>query len=283
MHSVEIPAGVVEYDEVGDGPPVVLLHGVLMDHTVWDRVLPLLPTGFRYVRPVLPLGSHRRAMRPDADLSLAGQVTIIADLLDALGLEDVTLVHSDWGGGLFLTAHGCDARVGRLVVLPCEAFENFPPGLPGRMLALAARVPGGLRLAARQLRVGWLRRLPLLYGRMVRRPLPDDLVRGWMDPVLTDDGVLRDLQAYLATPPDPADLVRDTEALRDFHGDALVLWSPDNRVMPPEHGPRLAALLPAGQLVEVPGTFVLSMLDDPAAVAAEMGAFLTTSTASRRT
>jgi pimeloyl-ACP methyl ester carboxylesterase len=286
MRSVEIPAGVVEYDEVGSssgGPPVVLLHGVLMDHTVWDRVLPLLPTGFRYVRPVLPLGSHRRAMRPDADLTLAGQVTIIADLLDALGLEDVTLVHSDWGGGLFLTAHGRDARVGRLVVLPCEAFDNFPPGLPGRMLALAARVPGGLRVAARQLRVGWLRRLPLLYGQMVRRPLPDDLVRGWMDPVLTDDGVLRDLQAYLATPPDPADLVRDTEALRDFHGDALVLWSPDNRVMPPEHGPRLAALLPAGQLVEIPGTFVLSMLDDPAAVAAEMGAFLTTSTASRRT
>lgn len=283
MHSVEIPAGVVEYDEVGDGPPVVLLHGVLMDHTVWDRVLPLLPTGFRYIRPVLPLGSHRRAMRPDADLTLAGQVTIIADLLDALGLEDVTLVHADWGGGLFLTAHGRDARLGRLVVLPCEAFENFPPGLPGRMLALAARVPGGLRLAARQLRVGWLRRLPLLYGQMVRRPLPDDLVRGWMDPVLSDDGVLRDLQAYLATPPDPADLVRDTEALRDFHGDALVLWSPDNRVMPPEHGPRLAALLPAGQLVEVPGTFVLSMLDDPAAVAAEMGAFLTTSTSSRRT
>jgi pimeloyl-ACP methyl ester carboxylesterase len=125
--------------------------------------------------------------------------------------------------------------------------------------------------------------VPLLYGQMVRHPLPDDLVRGWTDPLLTDDGVLHDLEAYLAVPPDPADLVRDTEALRDFHGDALVLWSPDNRVMPPEHGPRLAALLPAGQLVEIPGARVLSMLDDPAAVAAEMGAFLTTSTASRRT
>jgi len=71
-----------------------------------------------------------------------------------------------------------------------------------------------------------------------------------------------------------------TEALRTFHGEALVLWAPDNRVMPPEHGPRLAALLPAGRLVELPGCYVLSMLDDPAAVAAEMGAFLTTSAAS---
>ena len=82
-----MPAGVIEYDEVGSGPPVVLLHGLLMDHTLWDRVLPLLPAGFRYVRPVLPLGAHRRPMRPGADLTLSGQVQLVADLLDALDLE----------------------------------------------------------------------------------------------------------------------------------------------------------------------------------------------------
>jgi pimeloyl-ACP methyl ester carboxylesterase len=45
VRTIQVPAGVVEYDEVGSGPPVVLLHGVLMDHTLWDRVLPL-PSGF---------------------------------------------------------------------------------------------------------------------------------------------------------------------------------------------------------------------------------------------
>ena len=59
MRSIEVPAGVIEYDEAGSGPQVVLLHGLLMDHTLWDRVLPLLPEGFRYIRPVLPLGAHR--------------------------------------------------------------------------------------------------------------------------------------------------------------------------------------------------------------------------------
>jgi hypothetical protein len=73
------------------------------------------------------------------------------DFLDALSLEDVTLVHSDWGGALFLTARGLDHRVARQVILPSEAFENFPPGLPGRMVALAVRLPGGIQLAARQL------------------------------------------------------------------------------------------------------------------------------------
>jgi pimeloyl-ACP methyl ester carboxylesterase len=282
MRSIELPAGIIEYDEVGSGPPVILLHGLLMDHTLWDRVLPLLPAGFRYIRPVLPLGAHRRPMHPGTDLTLPGQVQVVADLLEALGLEDVTLVHSDWGGALFLTARGLDHRVARQVILPSEAFGNFPPGLPGQMVALAVRLPGGLQLAARQLRVGWLRRLPPLYGQMARRPLPDELVRRWTEPVLRDPNVRRDLLAYARGPFDKAALVRDTEALRRFQGDALVLWSPDNRVMPPAHGRRLAELLPRARYREVPGAYVLSQLDEPEAVAREMGEFLTSTSATTR-
>jgi pimeloyl-ACP methyl ester carboxylesterase len=275
MHKVELPAGVIEYDETGSGPPVVLLHGLLMDHTVWDRVLPLLPGGRRYLRPVLPLGAHRRAMQPAADLTLPGQVRLVADFLDGLGLDDVTLVHSDWGGALFLTARGLDQRVARQVILPCEAFDNFPPGLPGKMILRATQLPGGLRLAARQLRISRLRRLPFMFGQMARRPVPDDLMRRWTDPLLHDPDVYRDLLAYCRTTFDKAALIRDTEALSRFSGDALVLWSPDNRVMPPAHGRRLAALLPRARYAEVPGAYVLSMLDEPEAVARELGAFLT--------
>ena len=278
MQSVELAAGVIEYSDEGAGPPVVLLHGLLMDHTVWDRVMPLLPAGLRYVRPVLPLGAHRRAMNPGADLTLAGQVRIVADFLEALDLDNVTLVHSDWGGALFLTAHGLDHRVARQVILPCEAFDNFPPGLPGKLLTIVVRIPGAVKFAARQLRVGWLRRSPLLFGQMARRPVPDDLVRGWTEPLLRDPGVHRDLLAYCREKFDTATLVRDTEALSRFQGDVLVLWSPDNRVMPPAHGRRLAALMPRAQYAEVPGAYVLSMLDEPDTVARRMSEFLTSTT-----
>jgi pimeloyl-ACP methyl ester carboxylesterase len=274
MHTITIPAGEIDYDETAAGPPVVLLHGLLMDHTLWDRVLPLLPLGFRYVRPVLPLGAHRRPMNPDADLSLSGQVAIVADFLDALGLEDVTLVHADWGGALFLTARRRDRRVARQVIMPCEAFDNFPPGLPGKMVKLAAALPGGLSLAARQLRSGRLRRLPMLFGQMARQPLPDELVRGWTEPLLRQRAVRHDLLAYCRGNFDAATLIRDTEALRNFTGETLVLWSPDNKVMPLEHGRRLADLLPRGRYAEVPGAYVLSMLDEPEAVAREIGQFL---------
>ncbi|MFI9310644.1 alpha/beta fold hydrolase [Streptomyces triculaminicus] len=275
MRNVALPAGVIEYDETGSGPPVVLLHGLLMDHTLWDRVLPLLPQGFTYVRPVLPLGAHRLPMNPGADLTLRGQVRLVADFLDALDLDGVTLVHTDWGGALFLTAHGLDRRIARQVILPCEAFGNFPPGLPGKMVTLAAHLPGGLRLAARQLRIGPLRRLPMLLGQMTRRPVPDALAHRWTEPLLNDPRIRRDLLAYCRGPFDKRELVRDTEALRRFTGDAVVLWSPDNRVMPLEHGRRLAGLLPAGRYAEVPGAYVLSMLDEPETVAREIGRFLT--------
>lgn len=276
MQQVELSQGVVEYDEIGTGPPVVLLHGLFMNHTQWDRVLPLLPKGFRYLRPVLPLGSHRLPMQPDADLSLRGQINLLAELLQTLDLREVTLVHTDWGGGLFLTAHGLDERIRRQVVLPCEAFDNFPPGLPGKMAALAARVPGGIKLAALQLRVPWLRRTPMLFGQMAKYPLSDELVRGWTGPALHDRQVRRDLRTYARTKFDKNALIADTETLAKFDGPVLVLWSPENVVMPPAHGHRLADLMPNARLVEIDDAYVLSMLDQPEAVAGAMTTFLTT-------
>jgi pimeloyl-ACP methyl ester carboxylesterase len=109
---------------------------------------------------------------------------------------------------------------------------------------------------------------------MARRPLPDDLVRGWTEPILRDPDIRRDLLAYVRGPFDQQELIANTEALRRFTGQTLVLWSPDNRVMPPEHGRRLAELLPAAQYAEVPGAYVLSTLDEPETVAREMGRFL---------
>ncbi|MGC5248758.1 alpha/beta fold hydrolase [Gordonia sp. DT219] len=274
---IEISAGIIEYLDEGAGAPVVLLHGLFMDERLWDPVMRYLPTGLRYLRPVLPLGAHRIPMNPGADLSLTGLVHVLADFLDALDLQEATLVHSDWGGGLFLTAIGRDERVGAMVILPCEAFDNFPPGLPGKMAEIAARLPGGLTLAARNIRSRLLRRLPVVFGWMTRQPIPDELARHWTEPALSIPGIADDLAAYASTHFESAELVRDTEALSRFDGAALVLWSPDNRVMPPAHGHRLAELIPGARYAEIPGAAVLLSIDDPAGVGREISAFLTRS------
>lgn len=280
MPTVDLAAGRINYVERGTGPTVVLLHGLLMNHTQWDQVIDLLPNGFRYVLPDLPLGAHATPMHPDADLSLRGLNRIIADFLAALDLRDITLVHSDWGGGLFLTAYGADERVGRIIALPCEAFDNFPPGLPGKLVAIAATLPGGIPLALRQLRIRWLRNSPLLLGSMARRPLPDALIHDWTEPALRDKAIRRDLLKYATSGFPKAELIANTEALQHFSGDALILWSSAGKVMPRAHGRKLAELLPKGELVEIDDAYVLSMLDRPHAVAAAMSAFLTGANAS---
>lgn len=266
MATVDLPAGTIRYEDTGgDGPVLVLLHGLLMDHTQWRDVLPALDD-YRCILPTLPLGSHRAPMRLDADLDLRGQVNLVADFLDALDLREVTLVVSDWGGGMLLTHVGRDERVARLVICPAEAFDNYPPGLPGRIAALAARAPGGVALALRQLRVRWLRRSPLLLGWMAKRPLDDDLVEGWTAPGLASAGVRRDLRRYASARLDKAELIEMTESLARFDRPALVLWATEDKVMPRSHGARLADLLPQGRLVEVDDSYTLVQLDRPDAV-----------------
>jgi pimeloyl-ACP methyl ester carboxylesterase len=275
MQSIDVTAGTVEYREAGDpaGPPVVLLHGLLMNDTQWNLALPLLPDGFRYLLPVLPMGGHRVPMRDDADLTMPGMVGIVGDFLDALDLVDVTLVATDWGGPLFLTDAGRDNRIARLVICPCEAFENFPPGFPGKVTWVVSRSAGTVALAMRQLRIGWLRRQWFMLGQMAKKPIPQDIIESWTAAGLADKKIRRDLIKYCRTRFDKTDLVRATNRLADFTGDTLVLWS-HNPVMPDDHAQRLAALT-GGALRYVEDANVLIMLDQPEQTAGAIAAFLT--------
>jgi pimeloyl-ACP methyl ester carboxylesterase len=271
---VVISAGTIEYREAGDpdGRPVVLLHGLLMNDAQWNLALPLLPSGFRYLLPVLPMGGHRIPMREDADLTLLAMVEIVADFLDALDLVDVTLVVTDWGGPLFLTDIGRDKRVARLVICPSEAFDNFPPGFPGKVAWLASRNTLTVSLAMRQLKVGWLRRQWLMFGQMAKKPVPQDIVDGWTAAGLANRRIRQDLVKYCRTKFVKADLIRATKRLADFDGDVLVLWS-HNPVMPDDHATQLADLTGA-TLRYVDDANVLVMLDQPEQTAREIGAFL---------
>lgn len=275
MKSVDVTAGTIEYREEGEpsGPPVVLLHGLLMNDAQWNLALPLLPPGFRYLLPVLPMGGHRIPMREDADLTMPGMVNIVGDFLDALDLTDVTLVVTDWGGALFLTDIGRDKRIARMVICPSEAFDNFPPGFPGKVAWLASRTTGTVSLAMRQLKVGWLRRQWLIFGQMAKKPIPQDIVDAWLAAGLSDKRIRRDLVKYCRTKFVGAELIRATNSLKDFTGPTLVLWS-RNPVMPDEHATRLAQLT-GGALRYVDDANVLVMLDQPEQTARAIGEFLT--------
>jgi pimeloyl-ACP methyl ester carboxylesterase len=218
-------------------------------------------------------------MRPDADLSLRGLGHLLAEFLQVLDLRDVTLCFNDWCGAQVMIADGLMERVGRLVLVSCEAFDNYPPGLPGRMAALSAKLPGGLAIMARALRFRPLRELPIALGWMSKRGIPDEIVNEWLRSLRRPE-VRRDLRKYARdTKRGRRDLLAATEALPSFQQPVLVVWASEDRVMPPEHGRRLAQLFPDSRLVEIPDSCTLVPEDQPAALAAHLRRFISESAA----
>jgi pimeloyl-ACP methyl ester carboxylesterase len=275
MPEIELSAGVLEYQDTGgDGPVLVFLHGLLMDGTVWRKVVASLRADYRCVLPTLPLGGHRRPMRPDADLSLHAMALLVGEFLDKTGLQQVTLVLNDWGGAQILLAEGRTERIARVVLTACEAFDNYPPGLPGRAIQMVTRIPGGIYATMQLLRFRAARRAPGGWGWMSRRPVPREVMDGWFRPARTSAGVRRDLVRYGRSIPDRRTLLRWAEEMRSYHGPVLVVWATEDRLMPRDHGRRLAGLFTDAKLVEIEDSYTLIPEDQPERLARELREFV---------
>ncbi|MFF2512024.1 alpha/beta fold hydrolase [Streptomyces sp. NPDC058086] len=266
---IELSAGTVAYrDTGGDGPVLVLLHGLMMDASLWDETITELAADHRCVAPTLPLGAHRHGMRADADLSLPGVARLVAEFLDRLDLRDVVLVGNDTGGALVQLMMGDGAaRVAGVVLVSCDAFDNFPPGLTGRTLVLSGRLPPRLfGMFMQQMRLRPLRRMPVAFGWLTLRG--DAATARWIRPVLERPEIRRDaVRTLRAAAADTGLLLAAAERLPGFDRPALVVWARGDRVMPPEHGRRLATLLPRGRLVEIDDSYTLVPLDRPTELA----------------
>ncbi|MFJ7155918.1 alpha/beta fold hydrolase [Streptomyces sp. NPDC101118] len=273
MPRVELSSGPVDYQDTGgEGPVLVFAHGMPMSGTQWRKVVPLLG-GYRCVLPTLPLGGHRSPMKPDADLSQAGMARILGEFIEALGLDDVTLVLNDWGGGQFLVSQGRAQRIARLVLVACEAFDNFPPG-PAKAMARVTRIPGSVWVLTRLMRLPAVRHHPGGYGGMSLRGIPDDVLDDWFAPATHSRAIRRDFAKFATGAPGRRTLLAWSERLREFDRPVLVVWATEDRLMPRDHGRRLAELYPQGRLVEIEDSSTLVPEDQPERLAEVLLEFL---------
>ncbi|NJM05625.1 alpha/beta fold hydrolase [Candidatus Gracilibacteria bacterium] len=206
---------------------------------------------FAAIAPDLPLGAHRIAMPADADQTPTGVAHVLADLIAALDLEDVTLVGNDTGGAicqLLITQR--PAHITRLVLTNCDAFEAFFPAA-FNMLSVAARRFGSsfTDLLAGLLRFRLMQRLfvmPVAHRRYSNAEL--DAV---FAPLLTDPAIRRDTTRFLAA----VDKRLTLEAARQFHRftqPVLLIWGKDDFLFPPRLGRRLQAAFPNARMELVP-------------------------------
>lgn len=273
MPELELSQGRVRYRDSGSGEPIVFLHGALVNGELWRKVVPELDGEFRCVVPDLPLGSHPIALRPEADTSPPGVARLVADLLEALGLERVTLVGNDTGGAIAqLVATRHPERLARLVLTPCDAYDNFLP-LMFRYLQVTARIPGGALVLAQSLRLRALRRAPFAFGWLAKRPIDDDVLDAWAKPIISDAGVRRDATKLLKGI-SKRQTLEAAERLRSFDRPVLLAWAPEDRFFKFEHAERLAREIPDARLERVEDSYTFVSEDQPKRVAELVARFV---------
>ena len=268
-----LPAGTIRYRDNGSGEPLLFVHGLLADATLWRKVVPLLEPELRCIAPDWPLGSHRAAMDPSADLSPPGLAQIIADFIDELELETVTLVGNDTGGAICqLVATRHPERIGRLVLTPCDAYDNFLPPM-FRPLQAIARIPGSIWPVAQSLRLTPLRHAPNAFGWLSKHGPDPEVTRAWVEPSLHSRAVRRDVAKVLKGISNRYTL-EAAERLADFDRPTLIAWAPEDRFFKFSYAERLAAAIPDSRLERIEDSWTFVSEDQPERLAELVRAFV---------
>lgn len=224
----------VFYRRAGDGPVLLLVHGMAGSSATWQPVIDELSDHFTVLAPDLP--GHGRSDKPRGDYSLGAYASVLRDLLDVLELGQATVVGQSLGGGIAMQfAYQYPELCGRLVLvgsgglgdevsglLRALAFPGVEYVLPVAFVPIIGDVVGGFTR---------------LVGRIGLRPSPE-VVQMWMAYSSLADGETR--TAFLHTLRSVVDhRGQRVSALDKLHMAAqmptLIAWGDNDRIIPVQH------------------------------------------------
>lgn len=270
-HLIEAPGGRMRVFEAGSGPAIVFIHGALVNANLWRKVVPRLAGSHRCITLDLPLGSHELPM-PEADLTPTGLAALIADAIAALGLDEVTLVGNDTGGGLSqIVIANHPERIGRLFLTSADAYEQFPPAFFKYLLSAPAMALAPLMFAP--LRIRALRELPLAYGWLMHSKLEPQAGDSYVLPVLTNRQVREDTKRFIRAL-DPSYLLDAASSFAAFERPVTIAWSRDDKFFWHRNAERLAAAFPNSRLEWIEDSRTFSPEDQPDRLAELIAGFV---------
>jgi pimeloyl-ACP methyl ester carboxylesterase len=268
-----VPSGRIAYVEEGEGPPALLVHGVPLNGFHWRHVITRLKDMRRCIAPdLMALGYTEIA--PGQDVSFTAQARMLAEFLDALGIDRVDLVGNDSGGAIAqIFAANHPERLRTLTLTNCDVHDGWPPK------AVLPNIE-----AARQ------GKLADMYGALLADPgaAQARLARAWADPsVLTAEVLGVYLSPLIASAQrkdafnrywiafDPAQTIAIRERLRSVPAPVLIVWALDDIFFDVKWAHWLAGTLPkVVRVVEVPGAKLFFPEDRPEALTEPLRAFL---------
>ena len=273
-HALDLAQGRLRWFDAGSGPAIVFVHGLLVNANLWRKVVARLSPDFRCVTLDLPLGAHELPMKPDADLSPLGVANLIADAIEALELEEVTLVGNDTGGALCqLLVTSRPERIGRLVLTSCDYRDKFPPPTLDLSFRLLPALEPLLPVLFAPTRVRAFRRLPLFMGGVTKRPIEPRAEDSFVLPILSDRRVRADF-IKMVRGVDRRLTNQAADRLKDFDRPALIAWSREDRFFTTEDGEGLASDLPNARLEWIDDARTFSAEDQPDRLAELIAGFV---------
>ncbi|MBV1887551.1 MAG: alpha/beta hydrolase [Parvibaculaceae bacterium] len=262
--SVEVSQGRLKYQEVGEGPTLVFIHGLLLNGSIWRRVVAKLATQYRCIVPELPFGGHYTPMSSNADLSPEGAARLVAEFLIAIDAKDVTLVGNDFGGVVTMaTAARFSGRVSRVVLGNCDALEVFP-AKGFEFFSWLPNVPGAFWVLAKLMyHFSSIRNGPTSFGAFLKHPLPNKETQAWVRPLARSKAVRRDAGKMMLGMDKELTMSLPAE-LQKSQIPTLLAWGNEDPLFTLDLARRLkAAIGTPATLVEIEDAKAFVMLDAP--------------------
>jgi pimeloyl-ACP methyl ester carboxylesterase len=269
--TVRIHGHDVSYRMAGEGPAIVLIHGIAGSSTTWRAVMPSLAERYTVIAPDL-LG-HGQSAKPRGDYSLGAYASGIRDLLAVLGRERVTLIGHSLGGGVAMQfAYQFPEWAERLVLVASGGL-----GKEVSPLLKAVTLPGSeyvLQLLLHP-RIREVAELPGMLARKIGWKPSDTLSEVWRSyTTLTDR---HGQMAFVQTVRSVIDVAGQRVSAHDrlylaAAVPTLIVWGDRDRIIPVDHAYRTAEAIPGSRLeiLEGAGHFLpwqdadrfLAILDD---------------------
>lgn len=252
----------VTYRMGGEGPVVLLIHGMAGSSSTWVPALEHLAPHVTYIAPDLP--GHGRSAKPRSDYSLGAHASFLRDLLVTLGHERATIVGQSLGGGVAMQfAYQFPQRVERLALVGAGGLgEEVNPVL--RLLALP-----GVDLLLPFVFQPWIRELSRLAGEWTKYI--------GMEPTTATTEMWR-AYASLTDPETRSAFVHTLKAVIDHRGQrvsahdklylaqdlpTLIVWGSDDPIIPVSHAQAALESLPGSRVEILEGLGHFPHSEDP--------------------
>ena len=252
LRHINIHGHQVGYRMAGEGPAIVLLHGIVGSSTTWREVMPTLAERFTVVAP--DLMGHGGSAKPRGDYSLGAFASGVRDLLIALGVERATFVGHSLGGGVAMQlAYQFPERCERLVLVASGGL-----GKEVHLLLRAVSLPGSELILPAVLRPEIRRGLEAIASVAARAGITPGVSGREVWRSYTGLTEIAGLMAFIDTVRSVIDVRGQRVSARDRlylaeKVPTLLVWGERDRIIPVRHAYEAHELIPGSHLCVVPG------------------------------